>query len=366
MTPSTRPRRTGLSRRRFLRAALEAAPIAGAAATLGTLLAPRDAARAQEAQALASDRAAGATLAQSAEASTPADAAAAAAAEQAAAPAVAAHAAAEAAIATTDLGGVALLQGAGCNVVALRGTDGALLIDGGLATNAGALLQAVRAATGNDRVALLINTHWHPEQTGANEAVGAAGGTILAHEKTAMYLRRPVYSALFAGRLAPLAEAGRPSQVVRAEGSLDFAGRRVDHGYLPAAHTDGDLYVHFPRLNVLVAGGVLAGDRWPLLDYRNGAWLGGRVRALERLAELVRPDTRVVPADGPVLSGEDVVRHRDIYRELFATMIDYMNKGFGAEDAVEHNPLAAYPELGEPSAFLDGAYRSMLIAYVPD
>jgi hypothetical protein len=82
---------------------------------------------------------------------------------------------------------------------------------------------------------------------------------------------------------------------------------------------------------------------------------------------LVKADTRVVPADGPLLTGRDIVRQRDIYDELFTTMIGYMNKGFGAEDAVATNPLKQYEsEFGNPSAFLDGAYRSMLIAYVPD
>src|SRR5687768_7814385 len=54
-------------------------------------------------------------------------------------------------ITTTDLGGLFLLQGAGCNVLALRGADGALMIDGGLAANADALLRAVYAATGTAR-----------------------------------------------------------------------------------------------------------------------------------------------------------------------------------------------------------------------
>jgi cyclase len=270
-------------------------------------------------------------------------------------------------ITTTDLGGLWLFEGAGCNVIAMRGDNGALMVDGGLEANSDVLLRAVHAATGNDRIHTLINTHWHPEQTGANEIVGRAGGVILAHEKTRMYLGSSVYSATFEGRLEPLAEHARPNETVRADGSRDFAGRRLDYGYLPAAHTDGDLYVHIPELGVLAAGGVVSGDRWPLLDYRNGAWLGGRVRALERLAELVDADTRVVPADGRVITGRDIVRQRDIYRELFATMIGYMNMGFGAEDAVERNPLAQHEaELGDPSAFLDGAYRSMLIAYVPD
>jgi hypothetical protein len=48
-------------------------------------------------------------------------------------------------------------------------------------------------------------------------------------------------------------------------------------------------------------------------------------------------------------------------------MIGYMNMGLGAEDVVERNPLERHEsELGDASAFLDGAYRSMLIAYVPD
>lgn len=273
-----------------------------------------------------------------------------------------------AAIVPTDLGGgLFLLQGAGCNVLAARGGEGALLVDGGLAANAEALLRAVYAATGASRVATLINTHWHPEQTGANEAVGRAGAKILAQEKTAMYLGNAVRSALFPGRLPPLSEAGRPTETVRGDGSLEFGGQRVDFGYLPAAHTDGDLFVHFPEANVLAAGGVVSGERWPLLDYRNGAWLGGRVRAVERLADLVVPDTRVVPADGRPITGRDVIRQRDLYRELFTTMIGYLNKGFGAEDAVAVNPLAPYAaEFGDASAFLDGAYRSMLIAYVPD
>ena len=285
-------------------------------------------------------------------------------------PAFAARAQTGAKIATTDLGGLKLFQGAGSNVLALHGDNGALMVDGGLAANADALLRAVHAATGNDRIRLLINTHWHPEQTGANEAVRAAGGTIMAHEKTRQYLSHKVYTMTAERRLVPvdpLPEKARPTQIVRDAGTLEFAGRKIDYGYMPAAHTDGDLFVHFPQLNVLAAGGVVSGERWPLLDYRDGAWLGGRVRAVEWLADLVKPDTRVVPAEGKLLTGRDIVRQRDIYRELFDTMIGYMNKGFGAEDAVRTNPLKRYEaEFGDPSAFLDGAYRSMLIAYVPD
>jgi glyoxylase-like metal-dependent hydrolase (beta-lactamase superfamily II) len=270
-------------------------------------------------------------------------------------------------ISATNLGSLTLLQGAGCNVIAMRGKDGALMIDGGLAANADALLKAVRERTGNSRVHTLINTHWHPEQTGANEAVGRDGGVIFAHEKTRMYLSNAVTSVTFKGRFGPLPKTARPNKTTQGDGSLEFEGHKIDYGYLPAAHTDGDLYLHFPEMNVLVAGGPVSGEQWPILDYRNGAWLGGRVRAHEKLADLVRPDTRIVPAHGRLITGSDLVRHRDIYRELFRTMIAYMNMGLGPEDVVERNPLKQYQaELGDPSVFLYGAYRSMLVAYVPD
>jgi glyoxylase-like metal-dependent hydrolase (beta-lactamase superfamily II) len=271
-------------------------------------------------------------------------------------------------ITAVDLGGATLFEGAGCNVLALAGPDGALMIDGGLAANAAALIDAVRKASGAARINTLINTHWHPEQTGSNEAVGKAGGIILAHEKTKTMLSNTGYSAIgFTERVRPLPQVARPTKTVRGDGSIEFAGLRIDYGYMPAAHTDGDLYIHVPTLNLVAAGGVVSSAEWPLLDYKNGAWLGGRVRALERLATIVKPDTRVVPAVGRVMTGKEIVRHRDMYQTLFTTMIGYLNMGLGPEDAVQRNPLKEYQsEFGDPSAFTYGALRSMMIAYVPD
>ena len=271
-------------------------------------------------------------------------------------------------ITTTDLGGAWLFQGAGGNVVALPGPEGALLIDGGRAANADALLAAVRTATGASRIHTLVNTHWHPDQTGANEAVGRAGGVIVAHEKTKLLLSNTVYNAIgIKERMAPLPAAARPAKTVRLNGSLEFPGQQIDYGYMPAAHTDGDIYVHIPKLNLLVVGGVLSAEEWPLLDYKNGAWFGGRVRAAEALADLVKPDTRVVPAVGRMMTGKEVARQRDIYQKLFTTMIGYLNKGFGPEDAAREHPLKEYDkEFGDAKQFEYDALRSMMIAYVPD
>ncbi len=242
------------------------------------------------------------------------------------------------------------------------------MIDGGRAANAEALLAAVRNATGAARIHTLVNTHWHADQVGANEAVGRAGGAIVAHEKTKLLLSNAVYSAVgVSGRVAALPQTARPSKTVRLNGTLEFPAQDIQYGYMPAAHTDGDIYIHVPKLNLLAAGGVVSAEEWPLIDYKNGAWLGGRVRAVEALADLVTPDTRVVAATGRMMTGKEIVRQRDMYQKLFSTMIGYLNKGFGPEDAARENPLKEYEkEFGDAKQFCYDALRSMMIAYVPD
>ncbi|HTY51240.1 MAG TPA: MBL fold metallo-hydrolase [Steroidobacteraceae bacterium] len=271
------------------------------------------------------------------------------------------------ALTSKEQGGLTLFQGAGCNVVAMPGPEGALMIDGGFAANSGALLKSVLETTGTRRVNTLITTHWHPEQTGSNEPVGKDGAVIVSHEVTRLYEGRKAYSVCFEGTYGPLPPEARSTKTTRTSGSLEFAGQHIDYDYLPAAHTDGDLYIHFPELNLLIAGGPVAGGRWPVLDIHNGGWLGGLVRAYERLADLVKPDTRIVPVDGPLLTGEFIVRYRDIYQQLFKEMFVYFNKGFGPSDAVAAKPLKDHEaELGDPAVFIAGAYRSLLQAYVPD
>ena len=280
--------------------------------------------------------------------------------------------AADAAITATPLtpknmGALTLLQGAGCNVVTLPGPQGALLIDGGLAANSKALLKAVGEATGSTRVSTLINTHWHPEQTGSNLAIGNSGGLIIAHEVTRLYEGRKASSVCYRGTYGPLPEKARATRTTRTSGSLEFAGQHIDYDYLPAAHTDGDLYVHFPEANVLVAGGPVSGSRWPVLDIHNGGWLGGLVRAYEKLASVVKPDTRIVTAEGRLLTGADIVRYRDIYQKLFTQMFVFFNKGYGRSDAVAARPLKDYEgELEGAAEFIAGAYQSLMQTYVPD
>lgn len=271
-------------------------------------------------------------------------------------------------IEATSLGnGFTLLGGAGCNVIALNGPEGALLVDGGYAAHSKALLQAALKATRARRVATLINTHWHPAQTGSNEAIGKDGGEIIAHEVTRLYLGRAVTSVDYEGKYGPLAPAGRPTKTTRTGGTLEFAGQGVEYGYLPAAHTNGDLYVHFPAAKLLVAGGPVSSEGWPLIDWHNGAWLGGLVRAQQKLAALAGPDTRIIPANGRPITGAELARQRDLFAAFHERMVVFQNKGYDSGDCIAQRPLKDHEaQFGDASAFIRGAFHSLNLAYSPD
>jgi glyoxylase-like metal-dependent hydrolase (beta-lactamase superfamily II) len=265
--------------------------------------------------------------------------------------------------ATTLAPGFTLLDGAGCNVLALKGPEGSLLVDGGYAKNSKLLLAAAAKATGNRKIARLFNTHWHPAQTGSNETVGRDGGLIIAHEVTKQYLSRPIASIDYDGLYGPLTEKGRPCIVTRTTGSMEFHGQPVEYGCLPAAHTSGDLYVHFPAANILVAGGPVNTETWPLLDWRNGASLDGLVKAYEKLLALARPDTLIVPSNGRVITGAELKQQHQMYAAFHEQMVAYRNRGFDSGHCIAARPLqACEAQLGDAGKFIHGAFQSLNLA----
>ena len=147
----------------------------------------------------------------------------------------------------------------------------------------------------------------------------------------------------------------------------EFAGRQVEYGYLPAAHTNGDLYVHVPDANLLVAGGPVQSQAWPLLDWRNGAWLGGLVKAHEKLAAMVKPQTRVVPANGRLITGADLQRQHQMFAAFHEQMVVFQNKGYDSGDCIAARPLKDFEaQYGDAAKFVYGAFQSLNLAYSPD
>jgi glyoxylase-like metal-dependent hydrolase (beta-lactamase superfamily II) len=216
-------------------------------------------------------------------------------------------------------------------------------------------------------VATLFNTHWHPEQTGSNQRLGKNGTQIISHENTKLWLTRKIVVDWLPRGYGPLPQKALPTQTIYKNATLALGEETLEYGYLPQAHTDGDIYVHFMKANVLVAGGVASQDRWPVVDFQTGGWIAGLVAGLDRLLTVADESTRVVPADGALLSRDDLQAQRTMYFTIYERLVRCLTKGLAPEEAVATQPAQEFePQWGDQSEFLTRAFKSLWGHYAPD
>lgn len=269
--------------------------------------------------------------------------------------------AADSPLAVSDLpGGLSLISGAGTNVVCAKGAEGAVMVDCGAASRAAEMAALVKHRTGAAKIATLYSTCWRPEQTGGNDAFGAAGTQIVAHENTRLWMGAEIVSKWEDKTYPPRAPVARPTKTFYLNQTFGSGDGRIDSGYLLQAHTDGDIYVFFRKANVLVAGAATVGRGWPVIDWSTDGWIGGHVRGLETLMALADDKTVIVPAVGPAVTKAELKKQHDIYAGVLDKIETIKESGQGKADVLKARLLADYEaERGDPTEFLTQSYMSI-------
>jgi glyoxylase-like metal-dependent hydrolase (beta-lactamase superfamily II) len=234
-------------------------------------------------------------------------------------------------VATPIAPDLTLLAGAGGNVLSLATSDGKVLVDSGATAFTNDLVATLEGLPGG-AVTALFNTHWHLEQVGGNETFGRGGAAIVAHEKTRIRLSTGYYVPTEDRYEKPLPEAAVPTESFHTTHAATIGGRQIECGYLIEAHTDGDIYVAFPDLNIIAVGDVLAPARDPVFDWFGGGWLGGRVDSLALLLAKTDVDARFVPSYGPVVGRAELQAEHDMLLELFDRMVVHVRLGESSDD----------------------------------
>jgi glyoxylase-like metal-dependent hydrolase (beta-lactamase superfamily II) len=243
--------------------------------------------------------------------------------------------------------------------VAARSSDAVLLVDGGVAERSSELLKRVAAETGRRRVETLFNTHWHWDHTGSNEALAKSGAAIIAHENTKLWLGAQIISKWENRTYSPRPARALPTHTFFYDSKrLSFGNEAVEYGFLSQAHTDGDIYVFFPSQNVLVAGDVVSGGGYPIVDYCTGGWLGGMISGLQTLIKLSDAQTRIVPGAGPLRTRADLEAQLDMCFTVLSKISDSYYKGQTWDQLAESRPTRDLDsKWGNPDLFLKIAYE---------
>jgi cyclase len=266
------------------------------------------------------------------------------------------------ALTVTDLSDrLFVISGGGGNVTVFNSPEGVLLVDGGSPERSSDVLKLVKQRTGSSKIHTLFNTHWHWDQTGSNETLGKAGTRIIAHENTRLWLTTDVNSKWQNRTFKPLPKQAQPNKTIYTNESLQFGGEQIDFGYLPQAHTDGDLYVFFKNANVLVGSDVVSAGAYPVIDYCTNGWIGGLVNATQTLLGLGNASTRFVAGVGPTLARADLEAENAMLAAMKTRLAKLLAQGMSVQDMLAATPTRDYDaKWGDPTLFISNAWPGLV------
>lgn len=264
---------------------------------------------------------------------------------------------------------VYLLVGSGGNITVQAGDEGLLLVDSQYAPLSERILARIAELT-PAAPRYLVNTHYHPDHTGGNANLQAAGAELVAHENLRLRMLDPPV-----GERGPDSgpDSGLPTRTYSGgHYDLFFNGEGIRLLHQPAAHTDGDSFVHFRRADVIATGDVYVTNMYPFIDEAAGGSIQGIIAAANALLELMIPaqgqdgGTLVVPGHGRLSDRGDVVAWRDmltIIRDRIQAMID---RGMSLQEVQAARPTQDYDaRWGRDSGFwtttqfVEAVYRNL-------
>jgi glyoxylase-like metal-dependent hydrolase (beta-lactamase superfamily II) len=265
--------------------------------------------------------------------------------------------------------GVYVLEGLGGNITVADAKDGAIMVDGGLASSHDRVKAAI-ATIGQHKIKFLINTHFHADHTGGNEFFAKNGATVIAdvHVKTRM--AAGTTNGLTGVKTPPVPTGALPAKTYNGSFRIKLDKRTADLNHIANAYTDGDTFVWFKTANVLVTGDTFTNGRYPDIDFANGGNIDGMIAAADTYLKLTDTKSKIVPGHGPIADKTDLL---DFYTMLVVArdrMDMLIQDGKSENDVVAERPFADLDAKWAPNEmasknFVRVLYRSMTDKPVP-
>lgn len=263
-----------------------------------------------------------------------------------------------------------MLVGSGGNITVQIGNDGVLIVDTQYAPLSEKILAKIRELS-RAPIRYIINTHHHPDHTGGNSNLRAAGFTvvggnvggdiadagvgaqIIAHENALLHMSSPS-----AGQPAVDSKALPTLTYFTAKKDVWFNGEGIRIIHQPKAHTDGDSIIYFRQSDVISAGDVYITNQYPFIDVANGGSIQGLIAAANNIIDLIIPvygqdgGTLVIPGHGRLSDIGDVINYREMLTIIRDRIADMVKKGMTLDQVRAAKPTFDYdPRWGSDSGF---------------
>ena len=232
-------------------------------------------------------------------------------------------------------GNIYVIAGAGGNIAVQVGSEGVLVVDTGLAGRSEQVLAEIRKLS-DKPLQYILNTHFHADHTGGNEAIRKAGVTITGANVTGNLTDAAVGAQILA-HLNVLNRMSAPT----GEQSPTPTG----------AWPTGDIFVT---------------TSYPFIDVEHGGSIQGELDALNNIIDITVPrheeegGTYVIPGHGRVCDEWEVVEYRDMVTIIRDRVQAAIKEGKTLAQIKESRLTVDYDKrYGNSDRFLEGVYKSL-------
>ena len=246
--------------------------------------------------------------------------------------------------------------------------EGVIVVDTGAGKLSDKVIDAI-AKLSDRKIQFIMNTSFHPDYTGGNVKLKAAGydpeanagnlravtgnslavtaefgkgATILAHEHVLDRMSAP------SGKVAPTPVDAWPIDTyLQGRRRKLHNGEGVEMFYEPNAATDGDSIVHFRRADVIVTGDIFNTTQYPFIDVNNGGSLQGEIAALNDILSRSisfrqEGGTLFVPGHGRLCHEWEVTLYRDMLVFIRDRVQAMINQGATLQQVLAARVTADY------------------------
>ena len=252
-----------------------------------------------------------------------------------------------------------LSKSGGGNIGVLEGEDGILIIDTHLKQFTEKIQHAL-SEIAQLPVKFVINTHWHYDHVGGNEAFGKQGSLIIAHVNCRDRLAENQVVTIF----KPLQEAtpidGLPKITFSDSMTLYLNDEIIHIFHIENVHSNSDVIIHFKKADVFHMGDIFVRYGLPFIDVPNGGDIDGMISTCEQIISSANENSIIIPGHGRISNKHDLINYTDMMKTIRNRISKGIDKGNTLEQIIESDPAKEYNSILEKAEFIKLYYDSLL------
>jgi len=259
--------------------------------------------------------------------------------------------------------GVYMLMGNGGNIGLSIGPDATFIVDDQYAPMVPNIIAAIQKLT-DKPVRFVVNTHWHGDHMGGNEAFGKAGSLIVAHDNVRRRLTSEQVIEFFNAKVPPSPKDALPVVTFSDTVTFHINNDELVASHVAAAHTDGDVIVYWKRANVIHMGDTFFASGYPFIDLGTGGTINGIIAAADQALAIANDNTKIIPGHGELATTAQLRE----YRQALTTIRDRIRTQIAANktlpEVIGAKPTADFDEkygksFIKPEQFVEFVYKSL-------